>query len=188
VSELVLWDLGPVGGHVSPIAIMWNLARSSARLVSWSTAISCRQACCSAFRSRQAWPSACFGPPWFQSSSMFPLRWATVSPCAAPHRVALAWGDISQDLNRAINQPLQALQLIGQGWSEPIAVASKLTQRIHDKPRQNSRDVYGWLSRPYAEARTCCRTPDLGPAGAHAGTLTGSEVARASSRGRKTHE
>jgi hypothetical protein len=68
--------------------------------------------------------------------------------------VALAWGDISQDLNRAINQPLQALQLIGQGWSEPIAVASKLTQRIHDKPRQNSRDVYGWLSRPYAD------TPD----------------------------
>jgi hypothetical protein len=50
--------------------------------------------------------------------------------------VALAWGDISQDLNRAINQPLQALQLIGQGWSEPIAVASKLTQRIHDKPAQ----------------------------------------------------
>ena len=38
------------------------------------------------------------------------------------------------------------------------------------KPRQNSRYVYGWLSRPYADARTCCRALDRGPAGAHAGT------------------
>jgi Acyltransferase family len=41
--------------------------------------------------------------------------------------------------------------------------------------RQNSRDVYGWLSRPYAEARTFGRAPDRGPAGANAGTLTGNE-------------
>ena len=56
------------------------------------------------------------------------------------------------------------------------------------KPRQNSRYVYGWLSRPYAEARTFCRAPDIGPVGANAGTLTGSKMARAYSRGNKTHE
>jgi hypothetical protein len=65
-----------------------------------------------------------------------------------------------------------------------------LTGAIHHaiKPRQNSRYVYGWLSRPDAEARPFCRAPDIGPAGANAGTLTGSEVARAYSRGSKTHE
>jgi hypothetical protein len=35
------------------------------------------------------------------------------------------------------------------------------------------------FSRPYPEARTVCRAPDRGPAGAHAGTWPGREGARA---------
>jgi hypothetical protein len=67
------------------------------------------------------------------------------------------------------------------GWNVPPIVS-----RTHGrgegssgKPHQNSRYVYGWLSRPYAEARTLCRALDIGPAGVYVGTLTGIELARA---------
>jgi hypothetical protein len=68
----------------------------------------------------------------------------------------------------------------GRGVVARGGVAKPITFCVHREwHRPNSRDVYGWLSRPYAEARTFCRALDRGPAGANAGTLTGSELARA---------
>jgi hypothetical protein len=57
-------------------------------------------------------------------------------------------------------------EIRGQPWRRGQCVG------IKSKPRQNSRYVYGWLSRPYAEAQMFCRALDRGPIRVNAGTLT----------------
>jgi hypothetical protein len=78
------------------------------------------------------------------------------------------------------------------GWRTNLLRTSRVCPQAYRVAvwcsRQNPRDVYGWLSGPYAEARTCCRAPDIGPTGVNVGTLTGIALARAYSRGSKTHE